>query len=43
MIADDGMNAGMAGNMAAGGGVVTVGIDGVAANGGTASLTLKGK
>jgi uncharacterized protein (DUF2141 family) len=41
MIADDGMNTGMAGNMAARGGVVTVSIDGVAANGGPVLVALQ--
>lgn len=41
MIADDGMNGGMAGNLADGGGVVTVSIDGVTANGGPVLVALQ--
>lgn len=42
MIADDGMNAGMTGNMAAAGGaVVTVTVDGVRANGGPVLVALQ--
>nr|WP_314441357.1 DUF2141 domain-containing protein [uncultured Sphingomonas sp.] len=41
MIADDGMNSGMAGNMASGGSVVTVTVDGVTANGGPVLVALQ--
>jgi uncharacterized protein (DUF2141 family) len=41
MITDDGMNAGMAGNMASGGAVVTVTVDGVRANGGPVLVALQ--
>lgn len=42
MIADDGMNGGaMAGNMASGGGTVTVTVSGVAANGGPVLVALQ--
>lgn len=41
MIADDGMNTDMAGNMAGGGGVVTVTVSGVTANGGPVLVALQ--
>jgi uncharacterized protein (DUF2141 family) len=41
MIVDDGMNGGMAGNMDSGGGVVTVTVEGVRANGGPVLVALQ--